>query len=315
MDSLKTLKWNPRQHVSIQSGYSFPNHRVATKCQCHCLVCPYPFLGGRGFRVSGLPGFLSAHVAVSAAPAGQQCGQLPHVGRTLGDLGPCGSWSPPRALPEVRTEGGTRGPDFPRAAAAGEGFAERTSGASSPLPPPSRAASGRALRGGGSRCEGCVRPPWGPARSSRRGLRCLRTRLWPGGWARRGALGRSVTARVLSVRSAAPPGGPGAEPGFDDALHWALAGTLLWQLVFSSFWGNAQNTFTEAAGLGDTVLSTSFIFVGSHGDDVSMAATGKQFRFCFRAFFFFFTFLSSELRKFFVFSSFAFLAMENGNCM
>ena len=45
----------------------------------------------------------------------------------------------------------TRGPNFPKAAAAGEGFAERTSGPSSPLPLPSRAASGRALRGGGSR--------------------------------------------------------------------------------------------------------------------------------------------------------------------
>ena len=67
----------------------------------------------------------------------------------------------------------TRGPNFPRAAAAGEGFAERTSGPSSPLPLPSRAASGRALRGGGSRCEGCMRPAGGPALSSRRGLRCL----------------------------------------------------------------------------------------------------------------------------------------------
>lgn len=109
----------------------------------------------------------------------------------------------------------TRGPGFSRAAAAGEGFAERTSGPSSPLPPPSRAASGRALRGGGNGCEGCVR-----ARAVfRAGAAVLANRALAWRLDRRGAPGRSVTARVLSVRSAAPPGGPGSEPGFDDALH------------------------------------------------------------------------------------------------
>ena len=88
--------------------------------------------------------------------------------------------------------------------------------------PASSAAFPRCLRSRAERrrepvrrlCEGRMRP-----RAVFQAGWCLRTRLWPGGWGRRGALGRSVTARVLSVRSAAPPGGPGAEPGFDDALH------------------------------------------------------------------------------------------------
>lgn len=147
-----------------------PNHWVATKCQCHSPVCPYPFW--RRARLPGLWGFRklpqwSAHVAESP-PRSYPSVSPGTLAGLLGDLGPCGkpvpaagpAWGKARKVE-------ARGPVISESSCGGRGVCGATSGPSPPPPPPSRAASGRALRGGGSRCEGCVRAARGPARSSR----------------------------------------------------------------------------------------------------------------------------------------------------
>lgn len=256
-----------------------------------------------GLWASGLPE--RARCRVSAAPV---C-QLPHVGRTLGDLGPCGSWSPPRALPEVRPEGGNAGARFPESSCGGRGVC----GAHFRSVPASSAAFPRCLlplRGGGSRCEGCVRAAWGPARSSRLAGACepgfgLAGGVGVGRWAAQWPPG--------SFPSGRPPHLAGPARGRASVMRpiepWP--GTLLWQLVFSSFWGNAQNTLSEATGPWRHCFEHVVYFCWEPRRWRVNGNYGKTVSILFPSFFFFLTFLSSEqLRKFFCF--FLFCISSNG---